>query len=519
MLNAIVFICGACLMGLELVAARVLAPALGNSIYVWGAVISTVMIALSLGYWLGGQIADRWGAPRAFAPVIAAAGLFTVLAPLVAAGTLQWAGGLGPRIGSLAASTLIFFIPSLLLATVSPLAVSLAASKGLERIGRSAGNLYAVSTAGSIVGTLATAFWLIPVLSIEPLIIGTGFVLLATALVASLLPRLYGAPSTGASATGTRVAAVATVVLVAAGFVVGGTILLRGAPDSMAVAAGETVLFRKDTQYHRILVTEDTTTRHLRFDKSHQSAMDLKDGFTSRIRYPDYLHLPVALNPKLKKVLVIGLGGGTITKRYWRDYPGVKVDSVEIDPVVVDVARRYFGLPEDDRLRTFAVDGRRYLQTTKDTYDVIVMDAYYDDSLPFHLTTQEFFREAKAHLNPGGVIAYNVISPVEGPDSQLYRSLHRTISGVWSHVWTFPIGLGDGGGAAQNRNVIVMATDTDVPKAELLRRIAGRVNGRVTIAGFDAFGRDLYSGVPKAADVPLLTDAHAPVDSLIPVNR
>ena len=149
--------CGAALMALELVAARILAPALGNSIFVWGAVISTVMVALSLGYWVGGQLADKVDPSRVLAPLIAAGGLFTVLAVPIASAVLPSAANLGPRLGSLGASAVIFFVPSLLLATVSPLSVRLAAESGLERIGRSAGGLYAVSTAGSVVGTLATA--------------------------------------------------------------------------------------------------------------------------------------------------------------------------------------------------------------------------------------------------------------------------------------------------------------------------------------------------------------------------
>ncbi len=519
MLNVIVFVCGAALMGLELVAARVLAPALGNSIYVWGSVITTVMVALSLGYWLGGQIADRLGASRALAPVIAAAGFVTMLAPAIAAGVLQPVAGLGPQVGSLAAAALIFFVPSLLLAMVSPLGVALAASRAANRIGRSAGNLYAVSTAGSIVGTLATAFWLIPLLSLEPLIIGTGLALLATAGLASALPRLYGIPAEAGPAGLTRVARVVTIGFVAAGLGLGATMLVRGAPDTVANAIGEQVIFRKDTQYHRLVVSEDATTRHLRFDRSHQAAMDLKDGFSSPIRYTDYLHLPLALDPKVKKVLVMGLGGATITKRYWRDYPDVRVDTVEIDPVVVDVAKRYFGMPEDDRLRTFTMDARRYIATTKETYDVIIVDCYYDDALPFHLTTDEFFRAVKARLNPGGVVAYNVISSVTGDDSKLFRSLYRTESGVWDHLWVFPIGIGADGVLEQNRNIIVMATDAVVAEAEVLRRIESRVGGRVTVPGFAGFGRDLYTGTVELADVPKLTDAHAPVDSLIPVNR
>ncbi len=520
MLNVIVFACGAALMGLELVAARVLAPALGNSIYVWGSVICTVMIALSAGYWLGGRVADRWGASMMLAPVIAAAGVATLLAPAVAAAVLTRSANLGPQLGSLAASALIFFVPALLLAMVSPLGVSLAAARDSARIGRAAGNLYAVSTAGSIVGTLATAFWLIPLLSLEPLIVGTGLALLATACVAAFLPRLYGIPeAVQGRRDPTRLARTATAVLVLAGLALGGAMLVRGAPDSIAVAAGETVLFRKDTQYHRVVVTEDATTRHLRFDRSHQAAMDLKDGFSGPIVYPNYLHLPLALDPSAKKVLVMGLGGGTISKRYWRDYPGMTVDSVEIDPVVVDVAKRYFGLPEDDRLRTITMDARRYIQTTRATYDIVIVDCYYDDALPFHLTTREFFQEVKARLAPGGVVAYNLISPVAGGDSKLFRSMYRTEAKVWDHLWVFPIGLGADGAEDRNRNVIVLATDTDLPRAEVLRRIASRVGGRVSVPGFATFGRDLYTGTVEMADVPELTDAHAPVDSLIPVNR
>lgn len=506
MLNAVVFLCGAALMSLELVAARVLAPAMGNSIFVWGSVISTVMIALSSGYWLGGQAADKFGARRVLPPVIATAGVLTVLAPLVAGSALPWAADLGPRLGSLAASALIFFAPALLLAMVSPLGISLAANRGIDHIGRSAGGLYAVSTAGSIVGTLATSFWLIPVLSLEPLIVWTGFLLLATALAAFALGR----PD--------RLGAIATGALVIAGLAAGGWVLWRVAPGPAINTVGETVLYRADTQYHRITVTEDATERHLRFDKTHQSAMDLKDGYTSTIRYPDYLHLAIALKPDAKRVLVLGMGGGTVTKRFWRDYPGMRVDTVEIDPAVVDVAKRFFAYPVDARLRTFTEDARRYVKSTSEHYDVVIVDCYYADALPSHLATGGFFRETKAKMTPDGVLAYNLIGAVEGDRSRLFRSIYRTAGDVWSVMYVFPIGIGADRSPAARRNIVVLATDTDVPKDVLLHRIADRVGGRVTVRGYPSFGDDLYGGVIGLADVPLLSDAYAPTDSLIPLN-
>ncbi len=529
MLYAIVFTCGSALMGLELVATRVLAPFLGNSIFVWGSVISVVMIALSLGYWLGGELADRVGASRMLAPVIALAGLLTALAPVVAKAVLPWAAELGPRMGSLAAAGAVFFAPALLLAMVSPLGVRIAASSGLARIGRSAGGLYAVSTAGSIVGTLATAFWLVPLLSLEPLIVGIGFALFATALFALLLPASVGdqasgteeAQLAGSAARHPRLAAAAlplTLATVVVGALVGGFVLARVAPPPKINTFGERVLFQQDTQYHRISVTEDKSQRHLRFDHSHQSAMDLNDPYSSGIRYPDYLHLPMALKPDAKRVLVLGLGGGTVTKRYWRDYPGVTVDSVEIDPVVVDVAERYFKLPTDPRIRLFTEDARRFVQTADGTYDIVIVDAYYADSLPFHLTTEEFFREVKRRMSPDGVIAYNCIGSVEGERSDLFRSMYRTASQVWTSVRAFPIGFGKDHIKSENRNIAVLATDQRISNPDLISQIESRADGLITIPGFEKFGEDLYTGRVDTSDVPLLTDSHAPTDSLIHVN-
>lgn len=525
MLNLIVFVCGAALMALELVAARVLAPALGNSIFVWGSVISIVMIALSLGYWAGGQLADKRDASRVLAPLIAAAGVLTVLAPLVAEAVLPRAAQLGPRLGSLVASALIFFLPALLLATVSPLSVRLAASRGFERIGRSAGGLYAISTAGSVVGTLATAFWLIPMLSLEPLVVATGFVLFACSLAALTLPRLYGSGHVADDGPGAAVsplvrgrgALVLSAALVLAGVAVGAWVLADVAPVSAVNERGERVLYRRDSQYHRITVTEAEGVRHLRFDASNQSAIDLADGFTSVVAYPNYLDLALAAKPDAKRVLVLGLGGGAVTKRWWRDYPGVTIDSVEIDPAVIDVSRRFFGLPDDARLRVFNQDARRFVQSSTDTYDIVIVDCYYSDSLPFHLTTQEFFAEVKRRLAPDGVVAYNVIGSVDGDGSELFRGMYRTAGTVWDHLWVFPIGIGDNGLVGQRRNIIVLATDADIPQLELVRRIESRVDGRVKLADFPGFARDLFNGLIPLADVPVLTDGYAPTDSLIKV--
>jgi predicted membrane-bound spermidine synthase len=529
MLDVLVFVCGAALMALEIVAARVLAPTLGNSIFVWGSVISSVMVALSVGYWAGGHIADRFGAARTMGPIIAGAGVLTVLAPIVASPVLPWAADLGPRAGALAASALIFFLPSLLLAMVTPLGVRLAAAKGMAHIGRSAGRLSSISTAGSILGTLATSFWLIPLLSLEPLIVSIGFLLLIAAAVALFLPLRYGlsapAGETAASARHaaldagiTRYGVLVSLVLIAAGALLGGWVLVKVAPTQSVNAMGEQVIFRQDTQYHRITVTESGSVRNLRFDASRQSGLDMRDGITSAVRYPDYIQLAMALKPDTSRALVLGLGGGIISKRLWHDFPAMKVDSVEIDPVVIDVAKRYFAFPDDSRLRVFNMDARRYVQTTKDTYGLVVVDAYYADALPFHLTTQEFFTEAKSKMTTDGVLAYNVISALEGDDSKLFRSLYRTVGTRFRHLWVFSVNTGIRALPASRQNIIVLATDADVTGQQLLARIASGIDGHSQVPGLSKMGADQYTGLVELGDVPLLTDAYAPTDSLITVK-
>ena len=224
------------------------------------------------------------------------------------------------------------------------------------------------------------------------------------------------------------------------------------------------------------------------------------------------------MNPQAKRVLILGLGGGALPKRWWRDYPDMQIDTVEIDPAVVRISRKYFDLPEDPRLRVFTQDARRFVQTSTDTYDVIFVDAYYADSLPFHLTTNEFFGEVKRRLAPGGVVAYNAIGSVTGRRSELFRGMHKTVSANWENVWVFPIGIGNSGLTELGRNIIVLASDANVSDDELVRRIESNVDGRVKLAEYPSFAADLYTNTIVADDVPLLTDAYAPVDSLIKVN-
>lgn len=268
-------------------------------------------------------------------------------------------------------------------------------------------------------------------------------------------------------------------------------------------------MHEQTSAFHRLRVTDNGVWRLLKFERNHQSSMSLDDPFETDIEYVNYLHLPVAVAPDLRSALVIGLGGGSLVKRMWRDYPMLEIDAVEIDEQVVEVAREYFALPDHDRIRVYVDDGRSFLECSDDAYDVIIIDAYDDDHIPRPLLTDEFLRTCRDHLSADGAVAYNLIGAVNGTYSKPFRSFYRTISNVWRHVWVFPIGSSDGV-TDTTRNIVIVASDADLSTDELLEVISTRVDGRVTVTGFERFGEDLYRGPIRSGDVPIISDSHPP---------
>ena len=173
-------------------------------------------------------------------------------------------------------------------------------------------------------------------------------------------------------------------------------------------------IHKKTTRYHRLTVTEEDRLRVLRFERNPQSSMFIDDPFETDIEYIGYLHTALAVKPDATRTLAIGLGGGSVVKRMWRDYPDMPIDAVELDPAVLQVAKRYFALPEDERIRVTIGDGRRFLEKSDDSWDIILVDAYDDYEVPPRLVTEEFMLLAHRHLTDGGVMAYNFIGRVSG---------------------------------------------------------------------------------------------------------
>jgi spermidine synthase len=295
--------------------------------------------------------------------------------------------------------------------------------------------------------------------------------------------------------------------------------ILAAAGVERARASEYRVVFEADSVYHHIIVAEDGVARYLRFDRSWQSGMYLSDPFESPFSYAGYMHLGLLFRPQATRVLMIGLGGGSVQKRFWRDYPQMTIDVAELDPMVVDVASRFFAVREDPRLRITAQDGRLYLRKAPETYDMIILDAYYAESIPFHLTTREFVQLAHAHLAPGGIIVSNLIGALEGPQGLLFHAMYKTFGTAFDGLYPFPTSFQPHRDRDTLRNIILVASDQrSLTRWDILTK-ARQVAPKTTYAEFRTYAGDYYDGAIPVADVPVLTDDYAPVDSLLPLRN
>jgi len=480
-----VVVSGVTSMGLEILAGRMIAPQFGSSIYTWGSIIGVFLAALSYGYHRGGKRAARRATNGRMARVF----LLTAgyVAALIVFGHALVRGlatvPLPGRFASLPAITLLFGPPTYLLGYVSPYAAELSQKDGL---GEASGHVYALGTVGSIVGAFATTFVLIPALAVESIAFVFGVLSVGTAL-ALLAPGLTRA---NVAATG-----FAFVLLVAA---IGG--------GAAGLSVDGAVVYETQTPYQELRVVDRGDTRTLYLDGQKHSAMDKSDPNRHVFDYTRYFHLTMLMTEDVDSVLFVGGGGFTGPKRFANEYDAT-VDVVEIDPAVISVAKRYFRLEESDQLRVYNADGREYLRETNRTYDVIVLDAYKKDKVPFQLTTREFMQLASERLDEDGVLLTNLISAPSGPASKFYRAEYKTIDSVFGAVYTFPT---VGGSVVQNVEVVATKNESRLSEQALLARNERRDVG-IDLQREIATLRE----APETSDVPVLRDDYAPVDSLL----
>ncbi|HKJ58222.1 MAG TPA: fused MFS/spermidine synthase, partial [Halobacteriales archaeon] len=439
--EAAVFVAGVSSLGLEILAGRIVAPAFGSSIYVWGSIIGVFLAALALGYHRGGERAAERASTGAIVTILLVSALYVAGLLALAGVVIEIADAFSvpPRLSPLLPIALLFGPPVYLLGLISPYAAELS---GADSAGGASGRIYAVGTAGSIVGAFGTTFLLIPRVDLPVAELGFGLLLVATA-VALALRR--GEDRAGRSGSNERGSATGRGLTGVRGDRERRRLLLRGLLVTIVLGAGFAVhdaglvltgdvVVQTETPYQGLTVVDrearelgdDRTVRTLYLEGTPQSATYLRDGRPVDdeyvFDYARYFHLAMVMSDDVDRVLFVGGGGFSGPKRFAEEYPNVTVDVVELDPVVIDVAREHFGVEESEQLNVYEGDGREFLERTNRTYDAIVLDAYRKDRVPFHLATAEFMALAESRLDEDGVLVANVISAADGPGSQFYRA-------------------------------------------------------------------------------------------------
>jgi len=472
-----VIVSGASVLAIELLGTRIIAPFYGVSLYLWSALISVTLAALSVGYALGGRWADRGPRLARFCAVMALAGLWIAAIPWLRLPVLAAAEPVGLRAAVLITATILFFPPLALLGTISPYAIRLKA-RSLDVVGRTAGNLFAVSTVASVAAALVTGFVLIPNVGVYRLVFLIGFLLVATALLGFAIRHRFKA-------------AVAMPLLLAAGAV----LLYRAAPARTA-DPDRGVLAIDQSAYGELRVVEMNGLRYMIIDGGTHTIVD-PQTWDSYFPYVHVLDLVGRFFPQPGGLLLLGLGGGSVAKSFY--HHGWDVDAVEIDPVVAQLAHTYFGLrPEEASV--YEMDARQYLITHDKTYPVIIMDAFGSSSIPFHLVTREAFGLIRKRLTSDGIFAMNM--EAVGWHDMIVRALAATAREEFEHVVVLPIAEPPN----QIGNLVMLASDHPI---ELEYELP---------APFDRFSPD-YDRVhawdnrftPDISGVQVLTDELNPI--------
>lgn len=273
-------------------------------------------------------------------------------------------------------------------------------------------------------------------------------------------------------------------------------------------------LYEVTSAYHHIRVVDVAGSRTLYFDDAPQTQMSLADPLQGHFEYTELFHAAWLWNPRITNVLMIGLGGGSAQRSFQHYYPHVRIQTVEIDPTVVAVARRFFQFQESDRQKVSVADGRMFLRRSQAVYDLVVLDAYvrsrYGSSIPQHLATREFFELARDRLSTNGVVAYNLIGTTAGFQANLVGAVYRTVQSVLPQVYLFRAGT------SQNLVLIATRTPKRADMAELRRRASFLIqSGQITLPNFRQRLESLVLAPPASvARSPVLTDDHAPVEGL-----
>jgi len=498
----IVFVASACSMVIELVAGRMMAPFIGVSLYTWTSIIGVVLAGMSLGNYLGGRIADR-------APHRQTLGILFLLGGLASLSILFSIGFVGnksltlpfPLMGKISFLTaIVFFLPACLLGTISPVVVKLTL-KDLTGAGSTVGKIYAWSTAGSIVGTFATGFWLISWFGTRMIVAGVSVILI-------LMGVAFGQLWKREKVTVTGVTVLLLVSTLTAGFVL-------NSRDAFASP------YWKESNYFSIRFFDQgengngKQVRVLVLDHLVHSFVALDDPthleYAYEKVYADFTEYMAQTRPSLNTVF-IGGGGYTFPRYMEHVYPTSNLEVIEIDPDVTRVVYEELGLPQDSKIVTHNMDGRMFFTgdgAPKGKYDLILGDAFNDLSVPYHLTTLEFSQKLRDSLKPNGFYLVNIIdNPRRGA---FLRPYVNTLKQVFPNVTVAAVGKG-WQAAGQNTLIVVASMEPLDPQrfTDELTKLRGGNEPVTMIMPQEELAEYLAQGSNL-----VLTDDYVPVDQLI----
>jgi len=485
LLEAIVFVCGALVMVFELVGARILGPYAGTSLFVWTSLIGIILGSLSLGYFFGGKISDKHPDYSYFGLIILLAGIAILMTAISKDFVLRY---LSVRIFDIrwlaVVSSIVLFAPgSFFMGMVSPFGVKLKLQV-LEKTGSTAGNLYAISTVGSIAGTFAAGFYLIPAFGSSSLVYFISLVLIASALLIFVSIKKW-----------------IEVIFAVIFLVVNMYFYQRSVLKSKSFVD-------VDTLYNRVMIydTKDSKTgkpvKIMRINDERSSAMFLDDDGLV-FQYLKYYDLVSYFNPDFQKTLMIGGSAYAYPKHFIKKFPSKEIDVVEIDAQLTGLAKAHFGLVENPKLGIFHEDARTFFNHNTKKYDAIFIDVFNSQfTLPFQLTTLEFVQHQYNALNENGLVIVNIISSIRHKSNEFLLSEAKTFQEVFPKVEYFA--------------VVDPKNDTLVQNIMLIAFRNNQVNNAPMSQDslFDAFlANKIELNIP--GEISFLTDDYAPVEYFV----
>jgi spermidine synthase len=427
-------------MGIEILGSRVLAPVYGYSIYVWGALLGTVMIALSLGYMIGGRIADKKNDIGFLLKMIIVASALTFIIPYIAMPVMKYIVNYGVIFGTIVSAFIIISPPVFLLAFVSPYIIKLLAKK--DKIGHIAGNIYGISTIGSIFGTFITSFILISAIGTKLSLFGFSFILLFISILGYIINKNLFKKK------------VVSVLFVCFFFCVLVSNITYVDPDK------DNIVYEIETIYNTLMIYEDNNILGLKMNTLDNFQSFIRKDTIATFQYWDYLNIAPIIN-EAKNALYIGVGGGTGIVQFEYYFNMNEIVGVEIDKEVIKLSLDYFGVNKSGIVDLVAQDGRAYFRNNPNKkFDVIIVDAYSGGtSIPHYMVTQEFFAELNDHLSDNGVVVANVVSNNQKRD--LVKPFIKTIDSVYENVYFLQL----------RSNTLIYSLKNDIGLDEIQNRV------------------------------------------------